>query len=73
MRILLTLLFVWLCIKVVGIFFALAGGVIKVVLGITLTVVFPFLLGCLFFATGIVLCIPVVAMVVLLFSLEIII
>lgn len=68
-QLMLLILFIWFCVKVVGVFLKLAGGAIKVVLGIVLVLALPALLVCLLLCSGIVLLAPAGLMMLLLFIL----
>lgn len=53
-----TLLFIWLMVKAIGLMLKLTWGITKLVAGILIVLAFPALLGCLLFAGGILLLIP---------------
>lgn len=51
-------LFCWLFFKAVGLIFKMAWGTAKVIASLLLTIAVPLLIGCLVFAGGIVLLLP---------------
>ena len=53
-----TVLFVWLAFKAIGLMLKLTWGMAKLVAGILIVLAFPALLGCLLFAGGIMLLVP---------------
>ena len=57
-ELLITLLTVWIGIKAIGLMFRLTWGITKLVAGVLILLAFPALLGCLLFAGGILLLIP---------------
>ena len=57
-ELLITVLTVWLGIKAIGLMLKLTWGITKLVVGILIVLAFPALLGCLLFAGGILLLIP---------------
>lgn len=57
-ELLITLLTVWIGIKAIGLMFRLTWGITKLVAGVLILLAFPTLLGCLLFAGGILLLIP---------------
>lgn len=57
-ELLITILTVWLGIKAIGLMLKLTWGITKLVVGILIVLAFPALLGCLLFAGGILLLIP---------------
>lgn len=59
LEIITTVLFCWLFFKAIGLAFKAAWGVTKIVASILFVVAIPLLIGCLLFASGIILLIPV--------------
>ena len=57
-ELLITLLTVWIGIKAIGLMLKLTWGMAKLVAGILIVLAVPALLGCLLFAGGIVLLVP---------------
>jgi len=53
-------LFIWLLAKAVSLAFRLTWGAAKIAASILIAIAMPFLIGCLLFAGGIVLLIPVI-------------
>jgi len=53
-------LFIWLLAKAIGLAFKLTWGAAKIAASILIAIAMPFLIGCLLFAGGIVLLIPVI-------------
>lgn len=51
-------LFCWLFFKAIGLIFKMAWGTAKVIASLLLTIAVPLLIGCLVFAGGIVLLLP---------------
>ena len=58
LEILITVLFVWLLFKVIGLAFRVAWGAAKIAATVLLALSLPMLIGCLVFAGGILLAIP---------------
>ena len=58
LEILLTILFVWLLFKVIGLAFRVAWGAAKIVASILFTLAVPLLVLCLIFAGGMLILIP---------------
>lgn len=58
-ELLITVLFIWLAFQVMKIFFKVAWGTAKFIASILLAIALPVLIGCLLFAGGIVLLVPV--------------
>lgn len=56
--ILITVLFCWLFFKAIGLAFRVAWGVTKIVASVLFAVAVPLLIGCLLFAGGLVLLLP---------------
>ena len=56
--ILITVLFCWLFFKAIGLAFRMAWGVTKIVASVLFAVAVPLLIGCLLFAGGLVLLLP---------------
>ena len=63
-ELLITILTVWLGIKAIGLMLKLTWGITKLVVGILIVLAFPALLGCLLFAGGILLLIPLAMIVI---------
>lgn len=61
---LVTVLFCWLFFKAVKLAFKVAWGTAKVIAVLLFVVAWPMLIGCLFFAGGVVLLVPVALIVV---------
>ena len=57
-ELLITVFTVWLGIKAIGLMLKLTWGITKLVAGILIVLAFPALLGCLLFAGGLLLLIP---------------
>ena len=55
-----TLLFVWLMFKAIGLCLKLTWGMAKIAASILIALAFPALIGCLLFAGGIMLLVPLV-------------
>ncbi len=53
-------LFIWLMGKAIGLAFKLTWGAAKIAASILMAIAMPFLIGCLLFAGGIVLLVPVI-------------
>lgn len=54
-----TIVFVWLFFKVLGLAFRAAWGITKLIASLLLAVAVPLLIGCLIFAGGLLLLIPI--------------
>lgn len=59
MEILLVIAFIWLAVKAMGLCFKVAWGTAKIAAFVLLVMALPVLIGCLLFAGGVVLLIPV--------------
>lgn len=59
MEILLVIAFIWLTVKAMGLCFKVAWGTAKIAAFVLLVMALPVLIGCLLFAGGVVLLIPV--------------
>lgn len=68
LELLTTVLFCWLFFKAIGLAFRAAWGVTKIVASILFAVAVPLLIGCLMFAGGILLLVPI-ALVAIAFGL----
>ena len=68
LELILTIVFIWLGFKALGLIFRVAWGTTKLIASILLILALPTLVGCLLFAGGILLLIPV-ALVAVAFTL----
>lgn len=59
MELLVSILFFWLFFKAVGLTFRIAWGVTKIIVSVLFAVALPLLIGCLLFAGGVVILVPV--------------
>ena len=59
MELLVSILFFWLFFKALGLAFQLAWGVAKIIASLLFAVALPLLIGCLLFAGGVVILVPV--------------
>ena len=59
MELLVSILFFWLFFKALGLAFRLAWGVAKIIASLLFAVALPLLIGCLLFAGGVVILVPV--------------
>ena len=59
MELLVSILFFWLFFKALGLAFRLAWGVAKIIVSLLFAVALPLLIGCLLFAGGVVILVPV--------------
>ena len=59
-ELLITILTLWIGFKAIGLLFRLTWGMAKLAAGILIVLAFPALLGCLLFAGGILLLIPLI-------------
>ncbi len=57
-------LFIWLLGKAIGLAFKLTWGAAKIAASILMAIAMPFLIGCLLFAGGIVLLVPVILLAI---------
>lgn len=58
-ELLILVLFIWLTIKVIALGLKLAWGLTKVIASLLLVIALPALFGCLLFASGVVLLLPI--------------
>lgn len=58
LEIIITILFFWLFFKAMGLMVKMAWGFTKVIVSLLFTVALPMLLGCLLFAGGLVILVP---------------
>lgn len=58
-ELLVIIVFIWLAVKAVGLALSLTWGVAKIIASILFAVALPILLGCLMFAGGVILLLPV--------------
>ncbi len=58
LELLMTLLCIWLCFRVIGLAFRVAWGATKIAASILFALALPALLGCLLFAGGLLLLVP---------------
>lgn len=58
LEILFTIVFVWLCIKVIGLAFRVAWGAAKIAASILFALAVPMLVLCLMFAGGVLILVP---------------
>jgi len=58
-ELLILVLFIWLTVKAVGLGLTVAWGVTKVIASLLLAIAIPTLFGCLLFAGGVVLLLPI--------------